>query len=277
MSLILVTDSTCDLSREYVQQHGIHVVPLNIHLKNSVYKDGIDIKPAELYHRLRCEDIFPQTSQPSAGEFLELYRKLQPEDECLVICISSDLSGTYQSAQLAADMYAEEGTAEIHVVDSRSVSMGLGMQVMHAQQCFAQGKDMTQTLFELAEMRRRMRILFVVDTLDYLARGGRIGQLSKHLGNLLQLKPLLHLENGRIGLLDKVRTKPKAVQHMLDIFAKEARQAQQVVALHIDTLEEGQALVQKVQEHYSGPVSLVQCGAVIGSHAGPGTVGLCWY
>lgn len=277
MTKILITDSTADLPHEYANQHGIYVVPLNIHLQNAVYKDGVDIKPAELYHRLRHEDIFPRTSQPSAGEFLELYRELQPEDECLVICISSELSGTYQSAQIGADMASEESAAEIHVVDSRSASIGLGLQVMYARQCFAEGKDIAQTLSELAEVRRRMRILFVVDTLDYLARGGRISQLSKRLGNLLQLKPLLHLEDGRIALLDKVRTKPKAVQHMLEIFTKEADQAQQVAVLHIDALEEGQALQQKVQEHYSGEVTLYQCGAVIGSHAGPGTVGLCWY
>lgn len=277
MPQILITDSTADLPHEYVQQHGIYVVPLNIHLPNAVYKDGVNIKPQELYHRLRHEDIFPQTSQPSTGEFLEIFRKLQPGDECLVLCISSELSGTYQSAQIAADMAAEEVDAEIHVVDSRSASMALGLQVMYAQQCFAQGKDMAQTLSELAEVRRRMRVLFVVDTLDYLARGGRISQMGKHLGNLLQLKPILHLEDGHIALLDKVRTKPKAVQHMVDIFVKEAHQAQQVAVLHIDAEEEGQALLEKVQQHYSGTISLNQCGAVIGSHAGPGTVGLCWY
>jgi len=243
MTQLLITDSTSDLPHDYVREHGIYVVPLNIHLGSTVYKDGVDIQPAELYHRLRHEDIFPQTSQPSAGDFLELYREMRPGDECLVLCISSELSGTCQSAQIAADMAAEEVAAEIHVFDSRSASIGLGLQVMYARQCFAEGKDMAQTLSELAEVRRRMRILFVVDTLDYLARGGRISQLSKRLGNLLQLKPLLHLDDGRIALLDKVRTKPKAVQHMLNIFTKEAHRAQQVAVVHIDALEEGQALL----------------------------------
>lgn len=277
MPKILVTDSTCDLPSSFIEQNGIYIVPLNIHLQDTVYKDGVDIKPSELYHRLRREDIFPQTSQPAAGEFLELYRKLQPGDECLVLCISSELSGTYQSAQIAADMAAEEVEAEIHVVDSRSASIGMGLQVMYAQQCFNQGKDMAQTLFELAEMRRRMRTLFVVDTLDYLARGGRISQLSMRLGNLLKLKPVLHMEDGHIELLDKVRTKPKAVQRMLDIFSQEAHLVQQAAVLHIDALAEGQALLQEVQKHYSGPIILVECGAVIGSHTGPGTVGLSWY
>ncbi len=277
MAQILITDSTSDLPRDFIETNKIHIVPLNIHLQDSLYKDGVDIQPSELYYRLRTEDIFPQTSQPSAGEFLKIFQTLKPGDEALVLCLSSELSGTHQSAEIARDMAAEQVDTEIHVVDSRSASLGLGMQVMHAQQCFAQGKDMAQTLYELAEMRRRMRIIFAVDTLEYLARGGRISQLSKRLGNLLQLKPVLHLEDGRIEVLEKVRTRSKSVQRMLEVFTKEASQAQQVVVLHIDALTEGQQLVKKVQEYYHGPLLLAQCGAVIGSHAGPGTVGICWY
>ena len=277
MAQIIITDSTSDLPLDFVEENKIHIVPLNIHLQDSLYKDGVDIQPSELYYRLRTEDIFPQTSQPSAGEFMEIYQTLKPDDEVLVLCLSSELSGTYQSAEMARDMAAEEVDAEIHVVDSRSVSLGLGMQVIHAQKCFAEGKDMAQTLSELAEIRRRMRLIFAVDTLEYLARGGRISQLSKRLGNLLQLKPVLHLEEGRIEVLDKVRTRSKAVQRMLEVFYKEASQAQQVVILHIDAPTEGQQLAQKVQEYYHGPLLLAHCGAVIGSHAGPGTVGICWY
>lgn len=277
MAQIIITDSTSDLPLDFVEENKIHIVPLNIHLQDSLYKDGVDIQPSELYYRLRTEDIFPQTSQPSAGEFMEIYQTLKPDDEVLVLCLSSELSGTYQSAEMARDMAAEEVDAEIHVVDSRSVSLGLGMQVIHAQKCFAEGKDMAQTLSELAEIRRRMRLIFAVDTLEYLARGGRISQLSKRLGNLLQLKPVLHLEEGRIEVLDKVRTRSKAVQRMLEVFYKEASQAQQVGILHIDAPTEGQQLAQKVQEYYHGPLLLAQCGAVIGSHAGPGTVGICWY
>ncbi len=277
MAQIIITDSTSDLPLDFVEENKIHIVPLNIHLQDSLYKDGVDIQPSELYYRLRTEDIFPQTSQPSAGEFMEIYQTLKPDDEVLVLCLSSELSGTYQSAEMARDMVAEQIDAEIHVVDSRSVSLGLGMQVIHAQKCFDEGKDMAQTLSELAEIRRRMRLIFAVDTLEYLARGGRISQLSKRLGNLLQLKPVLHLEEGRIEVLDKVRTRSKAVQRMLEIFYKEASQAQQVGILHIDAPTEGQQLAQKVQEYYHGPLLLAQCGAVIGSHAGPGTVGICWY
>lgn len=277
MAQIIITDSTSDLPLDFVEENKIHIVPLNIHLQDSLYKDGVDIQPSELYYRLRTEDIFPQTSQPSAGEFMEIYQTLKPDDEVLVLCLSSELSGTYQSAEMARDMAAEEVDAEIHVVDSRFVSLGLGMQVIHAQKCFDEGKDMAQTLYELAEIRRRMRLIFAVDTLEYLARGGRISQLSKRLGNLLQLKPVLHLEEGRIEVLDKVRTRSKAVQRMLEIFYKEASQAQQVGILHIDAPTEGQQLAQKVQEYYHGPLLLAQCGAVIGSHAGPGTVGICWY
>ncbi len=277
MAQIIITDSTSDLPLDFVEENKIHIVPLNIHLQDSLYKDGVDIQPSELYYRLRTEDIFPQTSQPSAGEFMEIYQTLKPDDEVLVLCLSSELSGTYQSAEMARDMVAEQIDAEIHVVDSRSVSLGLGMQVIHAQKCFAEGKDMAQTLSELAEIRRRMRLIFAVDTLEYLARGGRISQLSKRLGNLLQLKPVLHLEEGRIEVLDKVRTRSKAVQRILEIFYKEASQAQQVGILHIDAPTEGQQLAQKVQEYYHGPLLLAQCGAVIGSHAGPGTVGICWY
>jgi DegV family protein with EDD domain len=147
---IIITDSTSDLPLDFVEENKIHIVPLNIHLQDSLYKDGVDIQPSELYYRLRTEDIFPQTSQPSAGEFMEIYQTLKPDDEVLVLCLSSELSGTYQSAEMARDMAAEEVDAEIHVVDSRFVSLGLGMQVIHAQKCFAEGKDMAQTLSELA-------------------------------------------------------------------------------------------------------------------------------
>lgn len=276
MSRLIITDSTSDLPDDFIRQNHIHIVPLNIHLEEREYKDGIDLRPAELYSRLRSEDIFPRTSQPSAGDFLEVLQSLQNDDECLVLVLSSELSGTYQSALLAQDMLQASG-AEIHVIDSRSASIGLGFQVMAAQDGLNQGKDTADVLTELAQMRRTTRLFFAVDTLDYLARGGRIGQLGKTLGNLLQIKPVLHLSDGRVDLLEKVRTKPKAVQRILDVFAAEADRANRVAVLHVDALEEGQDLMAQVKELYSGPVLLIQPGTVIGSHTGPGTVGLCWY
>lgn len=279
MARILITDSTSDLPSEFIQTNDVRIVPLNINLQNHLYKDGVDISATELYYRLRTENVFPQTSQPAAGDFLRVFKTLKPGDECLVLCLSAELSGTYQSAQMARDIINEEADAgcEIHVADSRSASIGLGFQVMAAQQCFAQDKDMAQTLTELAQIRRSMKLFFAVDTLEYLARGGRISQIGWRVGNLLKVKPVLHLEDGRIELFDKVRTKPKAVQRILDVFEPEAGRAQQVAVLHIDALDEGQQLLNEIQKFYAGPISLVQPGAVIGSHAGPGTVGLCWY
>lgn len=276
MSRLIITDSTSDLPDDFIRHSHIRIVPLNVHLEEREYKDGIDLRPAELYSRLRSENIFPRTSQPSAGDFLAVLQKLQYGDECLVLVLSSELSGTYQSALLAQDMLNSSG-AEIHVIDSRSASIGLGFQVMAAQNSFDQGKDTAEVLTELAQIRRTTRLFFAVDTLEYLARGGRIGQLGKTLGNLLQIKPVLHVNDGRVDLLEKVRTKPKAVQRILDVFAAEADRATRVAVLHVDALEEGQDLMAKVKELYRGPVLLVQPGTVVGSHTGPGTVGLCWY
>lgn len=277
MTRVLITDSTSDLDAEYRQHNWIRLVPLTIHVDSHSYRDGVDISASQLYHRLRTENVFPQTSQPAAGDFLQIYRTLHPGDECIVLVLSAELSGTYQSALLARDLFQSEADCEIHVLDSRSASLGLGFQVMQAKQWLDEGQDMDDILTGLVHMRRSMRLFFAVDTLEYLARGGRISQLEMRLGNLLQLKPVLHLSDGRIDLLDKVRTKPRAVQRILDEFQRHTDTARQAAVLHVDAREEGQELMHELRKIYAGPIRLAEPSPVVGSHVGPGTVGLCWY
>ncbi len=276
MSRILISDSTSYLPENLINNYGIIIIPLYIHLEGKSYKEGRDISHAEFYHIFESSKMFPTTSQPSAGEFLEVFQSLAPEDEALVILISAELSGTVQSALMARNMLENERQKNIHIVDSRSSSMGMGFQLLKAGEMFTRGRTMTEVIEEVERIKIQQEIYFIVDDLEYLVRGGRLSRSSGLIGNLLQLKPVLTLKDGKIELFDKVRTSSRAIKLMMEQVEKNKSWLTQLAVIHIQAEEQALKLQENLQEQYDITTVVSEAGPVIGSHTGPGTLGIAF-
>ncbi len=275
--IAVVTDSSAYIPEEALGDLSIPVIPLWLHWGDERFRDGVDIDPPAFYQRLRTEKTFPTTSQPSAGEFENFFRQVGAEADAVVgVFISSKLSGTVPNAQAAQ---AQLPDRTIRIVDSLSTSMGLGFAVLAAARAAAAGRSLDAVVAAAEEMRDRMQVLFAVDTLEYLHRGGRIGGAKRLLGTALNIKPLLYLEEGLIEPLAQVRTKRKAVAQMLEVAEErlDGKRMAQVAVLDVDSPEEGDAIAGWVEERFGiSPVYRTTVSPAIGTHAGPGTVGLCF-
>lgn len=278
--IAVVTDSTAYLPPEVREQLGIPVIPLHLVWGEEVLKDGVDITPVAFYQRLQAAPTMPTTSQPSAGEFVDFFRHVAEEkdtDTIVGFFISSDLSGTVASAEAAKNLL---GDLNITVVDSRSTSMGLGFQAMVAAETVQAGGSVEDALEAAQRVRYRLHVLFVVDTLEFLHRGGRIGGAQRFLGTALKIKPILELENGRIESLEQVRTKKKAVARLVQI-AQERKGNNPVpraAVVHANASEACHRLQEQVQEALSPQeIYMTEVSPVIGTHTGPGTLGVAFY
>ncbi|MGI6435000.1 MAG: DegV family protein [Syntrophomonadaceae bacterium] len=275
MAISIITDSTAYLSKTLLDQENIEVVPLNIIMQDKQYREG-ELSNRECYRIMRHQPVFPQTSQPSVGDFLEVYQRLLPGDEALVILISSCLSGTCHSAVMAQGLL-NRSDVSIHVVDSLSTSIGLALQIEQACEMRQAGSSMEAILGEMKRIIPKTNVFFIVDDLEYLSRGGRIGPAAKYIGNALQIKPILYLQEGRIEVFDKIRTKHKAVTRIVDAFSRLSPQVEKLAVTHVDAPEEAEELRLRLSQIYSGPICVRETGPVIGAHVGPGTVGLAYF
>jgi len=266
------------MDEEYIEKNGIKVVPLKVIMDDVSYREGMDISNDEFYKRMREEDIFPTTSQPSAGEFLEAYQEMSQRYDALVsIHISAGISGTCESARSAA---SEMGDYPIEVIDSRFT----GMQLMMFVQGLVKARDAGKSVEELKALASRMIegsvLMFCVDTLEYLHRGGRIGGAQALMGSMLRIKPLLYID-GTIDALDKVRGSKKALERMVELSVEKAGGKRVQVGLtHVRDLARLNELKEKVSAALDCDATAIvanECGPVIGSHVGPGTVGVGFF
>jgi DegV family protein with EDD domain len=275
----IVTDTTAYLSEAYVREHDIRVVPLTIHFGVEAFKETFELSNEEFYARLKSAPAMPTTSQPSPGEFLDAYRAIADAGHAiLVLPISSGLSGTYASAIAAKDMLP--GT-RISVVDTLCTSLALELMLRAAVDAIERGATLPQVAEQMESLKRRICTLFVVDTLEYLAKGGRIGSAKAFLGTMLSVKPILTLNGGAIEALEQVRTKRKAVARMLDLIeshvGSHGRQAK-IAVTHSLAREEAEAVRRELVERLGCPEpSLAELGPVIGAHTGPGVVAVAAY
>ncbi len=276
--IIVVTDSTAYIPAAALGDFDIPLIPLWLIWGDERFRDGVDIDPPTFYSRLPESEVFPTTSQPSAGEFVDFFRQAGQGAEAVVgVFISSKLSGTVASA-LAAKIQLPD--LDVRVVDSLSTSMGLGFAVLTAARAAAAGKSADEIVAAVERVRDGMDVMFAVDTLEYLYRGGRIGGAKRLLGTALNLKPLLYLENGRIEALASVRTKRKAVARMLDVAEERlgGRGMAEAAVLDVNCPEEGCSLAEMMKERFGlSVVYQTKVSPVIGAHVGPGTVGICFY
>jgi DegV family protein with EDD domain len=273
MTICVVTDSTADLPPQVAEEYGITVIPLNIHFGDQTLKDGIDIKPEEFYEKLPTADPLPKTSQPSAGEFLELYEKLaESYDGILSIHLANKLSGTYNSAITAARMY--KGACPIEVIDTGTVSVAIGMTAMAAARAARQGASLQEAAQVARESVSRTSVAFFVETLHYLEKGGRIGKARAWVGSLLHLRPLLTVRDGEVHPVDKARTRAKAMVRTME-FLKALGTIEEAAVVHSTTPEDAQELARQIRElaGESAIITVSRIGPVVGTYAGPGVVG----
>jgi DegV family protein with EDD domain len=274
----IVTDSTCDLPPGVFEQYDVTVMPLSIHFGTETFLDGVDITKDEFYQRLRATPQLPTTSQPSAGDFCEAFRPLvEAGHEVVGIFVSSELSGTCASAHAACNLLPE---APITVIDPRTTSAGLGWMVWEAARMAESGAHIAAIQDRLEELSERMRVYFVVDTLEYLQKGGRIGGARALLGTVLRIKPLLMLQEGRVEALEQVRTRRKALQRMITLMTEEMSGYGEVYAavLHAQAEDEARALADQVEAILPCKESFIaEIGPALGTHAGPGVIGIAAY
>ncbi|MGC8903849.1 DegV family protein [Thermus sp.] len=278
MKVALVTDSTADLPKPLRERLGIRAVPLYVNLGGRVYRDWEEITPEEIFRRVRSGEGFPSTSQPSPEDFAKAYAEaLQEADHVLSIHISSKLSGTLQSAELAASQFP----GRITLFDSQAASLGIGMMVLRAKELLDGGRDLKEVVAELDRIRQDHFVRFTVATLEFLRRGGRIGGAQALLGTLLQIKPILTLKEGRVETAGRARGERKAREAILEDFRAWAKDKGSIRAFFLYSAEEGAVKELKERVLSSGlPVEealVSELGAVIASHTGPGTYGFYAY
>lgn len=271
MSVTIITDSTSDLSPEEALSLGVRVVPLKVIFGEESFREGEELSTDEFYRRLSSEKTLPTTSQPSPDEFrIPFEQAVNAGDSVVAILISSKLSGTVQSACIARDML--EG--DIHVIDSMQATASLRLMVEYAVRLRDAGKDAAAIEEALCAVRPRVRLRGVVDTLEYLYKGGRLSRTASVVGGLLRMKPVLKLEDGVVGMLSKARGTNSAITVMLDSITqgKGIDPDFPLILGYTATDEKCRVLNERMQASLSVPAAEHFCsvGCVIGTHAGPG-------
>ena len=273
MSVAVVTDSTSDLPQELARQHGISVVPLNVHFGNDAYRDGVDMGPEEFYARLQSEKIFPTTSAPSAGTFIELYRDLAKSHESIVsLQISSKVSATYSAARQAAEEVKSEGIT-VEVVDTLQASMALGLIAIAVSKAAAEGASLVETVEKARSLSSRATFTGLVETLEYLQKGGRIGKAQALLGSLLRIKPILALVDGEAHGIERARTRSRGIARLKSLVA-EAAPLEALCVLHTTDPELANQLAEDLSQYApDGKPLIARLGPVVGTYLGPGMLG----
>jgi DegV family protein with EDD domain len=270
MRVAIVTDSTAYLPDEAVARFGIDVVPLSVVMGDQVLCEGLEASPADVAHALQRR-VRVTTSRPNPEAFAAAYRAAAERGAEAVVSLhlSAELSGTYEAAVLAA----EDAPLPVRVVDTQMVAMALGYCVLTAAETARAGGTADEVVAAAEKRAGATSGFFYVDTLEYLRRGGRIGAAQALLGSALAVKPLLHLEDGRIQPLEKVRTSSRAIARLEEIAIQQAGAADVDVAVHhLAAPERAQALAERLRERIPGlrELTVGEVGAVIGAHVGPG-------
>ena len=275
----LVTDSTGYIPTELMQLHNITVVPQVVIWDNQTLEDGVDIQPTEFYARLSASKTMPTTSQVSVQSMHKAFSGLLAQGyEVLGMFLSTKLSGTMQSAHQGRDQL-ESGQDKVQIFDTETTAMAMGFQVLAVAQIAAEGASMADCMALAEKAKGTTGVYLVVDTLEFLHRGGRIGGAQRFLGAALNLKPLLAVQDGRVEGVERIRTKAKAQDRMIEMVVEQCRGKSPVrlASLHANSAGDAHAILARA-EALLNPVQSVfsEVSPAVGTHTGPGTVGLCY-
>jgi DegV family protein with EDD domain len=275
MAVRIVTDSACDLTAEEAEQLDVDIVPLTIRFGDKEFTDRVDLSVDEFYRRLNESAELPETAAPAPGAFEQVFRRAAENGADAVVCInlSSDLSATLQSAQNAARGVA--GTIDVRVVDSHSITLGLGSQVVAAAEAARGGASADDIVAMVESMAQRTRIIATLDTLENLKKGGRIGGAQALLGNLLSIKPLLDVSSGKVEEAGKARTRKKALRWLADRLLEEPV-VERLSVCHGEAPDLEEFLDLLAPRFPRDQIRVGVIGAVIGTHGGPRVMGVTW-
>lgn len=275
MSIRIVTDSSCDLPDAVVTEHGVRVVPLSIRFGDEEFIDREELTTAEFWARCSRQDTLPETAAPAPGQFEQTYRELIAEGATgiVVVSLSGALSATMQSAELAARSVADE--VPIRVVDSRSVTLGVGTIVLACARLAATGASIDEVESLAVDRASRTKVFGALDTLENLKKGGRIGNAKALLATALSIKPIIEVVDGAVEQGGKQRTRSKALKFLVDKVAEYEGRISDLAVLHADCSDVDQ-FVELLRPHYDGEIVVGEIGPVIGTHAGRGTIGVAF-
>jgi DegV family protein with EDD domain len=277
--IALVTDSTTYMPPELVKKYNISVAPQVLIWGDQTYKDGVDIESREFFTRLKTAKMMPTTSQVAVISFQEIFQGLVDQGyEVLALLVSSRLSGTVQSAMQARDLMSS-ARDKVNVVDSQSVAMALGFQVLAVARALEQGTSLKDAITLAEKSYQYTGVFFAVDTLEFLHRGGRIGGAQRFLGTMLNMKPILAIQDGRVEGIDRIRTKNKAHDRVLELVVEKVagRTPVRLATLHANAAEDAKALLTRAEQALNPVESIfTEVSPTVGTHAGPGTLGLAF-
>ena len=275
MSIRIVTDSSCDLPQALADDLGIRIVPLSVRFGDTEYIDRTTITSDEFWSKCAASAVLPETAAPPPGEFERAYRELTAEGATavVVITLSSALSATMQSAELAAKSVA--GDITVKVIDSRNASMGLGLTVLECARRAREGASLEEITALAAGLIPRTRVFAALDTLENLKKGGRIGGAKALVATALSIKPLIEIKDGLVAEAGRQRTRSKALAHLVEVVRENSASIESLGVLHAKC-SDIDAFVDMVRGVYGGDITVADIGAVIGTHAGQGTIGVAF-
>lgn len=270
----IVTDSACDLPPDLCESLGIAVVPLTIRFGEQEFVDRVELTTEQFWNRLATSSTLPETAAPSVGAFEECFQSIAESGAAGVVCInlSSRMSATMQSAQVAAKSL--EGKCPIEIVDSQSATMGIGSLAVHAANLANAGASVGEIVASVTERRDRSHLLGIVDTLEFLRKGGRIGGAQAFVGSVLSIKPIIEVQEGAVEAAGKVRTRSKAMRFVVDRLKESSVEQLAVMHAQCDDLDDFLDMLEPIAPRDEILIGVI--GPVVGVHAGPGTIGVTW-
>jgi DegV family protein with EDD domain len=270
MSIAIVTDSTADIPQELAEKHKIHVVPAILIIDGQSIEDGKGLTRREFYERMPAMQTTPTTSTPSAGKFHEVYQKLfqQGYQEIISIHVSSLLSGIYNTANTAAQTFNDR----VRVIDSEQLSLGLGFQVLAAAKAIAEGLSLEKVSQQVENIRHRVRIFAMLDTLEYVRRSGRVSWARARIGAMLQIKPFLEIKDGKVLSLGQARTRSKGIPQLMEMI-RNLGPIEQLAALHTNAEAEARKMLEDLNISLPHPALIVNVTTIVGTHVGPNGLG----
>lgn len=275
--VIIVTDSVAYIPKDMVADYDIRVAPQILVWGNETYLDGVDIQPTEFYTRLAKAKIMPSTSQATPAVFYDIFGKaLRESSDILAVLVGGKLSGTIASAQQAREMLHADS---IEIFDSENAAMAMGFQVLEAARAAKAGASLAECKAAAEKARQHVGVIFAVNTLEFLHRGGRIGGGTRFLGTALNIKPILEIRNGQVEAVERVRTRSRSLERLVELVAERTKGQQPIhlATLHANAEAEARELLKTANEAFGAVECILsEVSPVVGTHAGPGTVGLAY-